>query len=536
MASQRLHGPPTAAHLLALSSAHDTKPVVDVVALTRVERYLLAHVSNAAALTVSHLTALRQILEVRNMVPPTQLVQCLAPCDASQLAALSAALETAQTKQQEARARADALEMEKRALSNAKEALEVQGKEQREKRMKHIASKLKGRNAEWVFERWRDAMDEDKSGDIAQSSNGPLKRANMKISDLENEIIRLRIAVRLNGFGAVSPCNKKQRTPQPDGLARECARVDSQQLGALYTALAAAHTDEQEHTKRLSEIEAQHIALVEARARRREEEDMVLRTRRLRFVLGRLMNKELIWAFEVWFNNSSNGQRKEIALAKRKDAVLSQKLATLIELAGNTRTATQRQAAMEQVRNVKVSLQKHSARTLELGRRLAVKEHAECNEMHKHIACNADNSAQEQRIFKVFEKRVKKQQQMGSVMCRLTDGARMRAFERWVCTVTERKHRGVVYHRVILRLKNQTLAHTMMSWHQLVVVQHSPALQVRLLEDFIGETIASLQAECERWGAGVETQKNVRREIGGWGRVPFNETYAPSLSTIYDGA
>jgi len=40
----------------------------------------------------------------------------------------------------------------------------------------------------------------------------------------------------------------------------------------------------------------------------------------------------------------------------------------------------------------------------------------------------------------------------------------------------------------------------------------------------------------ERWGPGVETQKNVRGEIGGWGRVPFNETYAPSLSTIYDGA
>ena len=43
-------------------------------------------------------------------------------------------------------------------------------------------------------------------------------------------------------------------------------------------------------------------------------------------------------------------------------------------------------------------------------------------------------------------------------------------------------------------------------------------------------------AYAERWGAGVETQKNVRGEIGGWGRVPFNETYAPSLSTIYDGA
>jgi len=40
----------------------------------------------------------------------------------------------------------------------------------------------------------------------------------------------------------------------------------------------------------------------------------------------------------------------------------------------------------------------------------------------------------------------------------------------------------------------------------------------------------------ERWGAGVETQKNVRGEIGEWGRVPFTETYAPSLSTIYDGA
>jgi len=40
----------------------------------------------------------------------------------------------------------------------------------------------------------------------------------------------------------------------------------------------------------------------------------------------------------------------------------------------------------------------------------------------------------------------------------------------------------------------------------------------------------------ERWGAGVETQKNVRGEIGGWGRVPFNANYAPSLSTIYDGA
>ena len=40
----------------------------------------------------------------------------------------------------------------------------------------------------------------------------------------------------------------------------------------------------------------------------------------------------------------------------------------------------------------------------------------------------------------------------------------------------------------------------------------------------------------ERWGAGVETQKNVLGVFVGWGRVPFNEPYAPSLSTIYDGA
>jgi len=43
-------------------------------------------------------------------------------------------------------------------------------------------------------------------------------------------------------------------------------------------------------------------------------------------------------------------------------------------------------------------------------------------------------------------------------------------------------------------------------------------------------------SHVERWGAGVETQKNVRGVFGGWGRVPFNETYAPSISTICDGA
>ena len=48
----------------------------------------------------------------------------------------------------------------------------------------------------------------------------------------------------------------------------------------------------------------------------------------------------------------------------------------------------------------------------------------------------------------------------------------------------------------------------------------------------------SVDTVLATWGAGVETQKNVRGEIGGWGRVPFNEPYAHSLivNTIYDGA
>ena len=54
-------------------------------------------------------------------------------------------------------------------------------------------------------------------------------------------------------------------------------------------------------------------------------------------------------------------------------------------------------------------------------------------------------------------------------------------------------------------------------------------------EDHVKRT-KTLYRLYERWGAGVETQQIARGEIGGWGRVPFNEPYAPSLSTIYDGA
>jgi len=53
---------------------------------------------------------------------------------------------------------------------------------------------------------------------------------------------------------------------------------------------------------------------------------------------------------------------------------------------------------------------------------------------------------------------------------------------------------------------------------------------------FFVYTLVLARAHIERWGAGVETQKKVREEIGGWGRVQFNEPYAPLLSTIYDGA
>jgi len=42
-------------------------------------------------------------------------------------------------------------------------------------------------------------------------------------------------------------------------------------------------------------------------------------------------------------------------------------------------------------------------------------------------------------------------------------------------------------------------------------------------------TAVDKQSISNRWGAGVETQKNVRGEVGGWGRVPFNEPYASKV-------
>jgi len=74
------------------------------------------------------------------------------------------------------------------------------------------------------------------------------------------------------------------------------------------------------------------------------------------------------------------------------------------------------------------------------------------------------------------------------------------------------------------------------------LLQKRPIILRRLLHStdrpgpLMADTRGRLVCPYERWGAGVETQKNVRGEVGGWGRVPFNEPYAPSLSTIYDGA
>ena len=72
------------------------------------------------------------------------------------------------------------------------------------------------------------------------------------------------------------------------------------------------------------------------------------------------------------------------------------------------------------------------------------------------------------------------------------------------------------------------------------ILLHACSATVRLVHSWAVMCMCGMCAHYvyvwERWGAGVETQKNVRGEVWGWGRVPFNEPYAPSLSTIYDGA
>ena len=69
-------------------------------------------------------------------------------------------------------------------------------------------------------------------------------------------------------------------------------------------------------------------------------------------------------------------------------------------------------------------------------------------------------------------------------------------------------------------------------FHRALLQKRPIILSILLIE----ARILHLALRWERWGDGVDTQQNVRGEVGGWGRVPFNEPYAPSLSTIYDGA
>ena len=50
---------------------------------------------------------------------------------------------------------------------------------------------------------------------------------------------------------------------------------------------------------------------------------------------------------------------------------------------------------------------------------------------------------------------------------------------------------------------------------------HKRSAASAALRGFFVSSFTFINAEdtLERWGAGVETQKNVREEIGGWGRV-----------------
>ena len=83
--------------------------------------------------------------------------------------------------------------------------------------------------------------------------------------------------------------------------------------------------------------------------------------------------------------------------------------------------------------------------------------------------------------------------------------------------------------------ESQSASHTS-SLHRVPVSIFRPCVSIPVSIPLSPSPSLSRLLHIERWGAGVETQKNVRGEIGGWGRVPFNEPYAPSLSTIYDGA
>ena len=96
-----------------------------------------------------------------------------------------------------------------------------------------------------------------------------------------------------------------------------------------------------------------------------------------------------------------------------------------------------------------------------------------------------------------------------------------------ISVITEQDELCFAYECVELHLHGITHVCDCLIWVTVTHVWHSTDLAVLLPKTHVCN---------ERWGAGVETQKNVRGEIVGWVRLPFNEPYAPLLSTIYDGA
>lgn len=71
---------------------------------------------------------------------------------------LTAALEVAHKKLEEAQCKAAELEASKRELARVKDCevarLEVEAREQQERRMHHVVSRMMGRNLDWAFDRF----------------------------------------------------------------------------------------------------------------------------------------------------------------------------------------------------------------------------------------------------------------------------------------------------------------------------------------------------------------------------------------------
>ena len=100
---------------------------------------------------------------------------------------------------------------------------------------------------------------------------------------------------------------------------------------------------------------------------------------------------------------------------------------------------------------------------------------------------------------------------------------------------------GVIVVESLIQLILQSSSLVFICYLRFCVMRHtSNHTHIRVFNTCVNLALPELILNCwslaERWGAGVETQKNVRGEIRRWGRVPFNKHYAPSLSTIYDGA